>query len=161
MNRHNQVNCCDSLFTEFKFQDLRNASAPNKKGVYVIRIKKEDSSVKEIVEKVKQLVQNFKWELIENYILNRVNRLKSINQCPIIYIGSAGTRKDSKNTLKGRYKEFSGRHTAMYPIWALVYFGWELEFGWKEGENPGDIEGQLKQEYKKRHRNKLPALVKQ
>jgi len=63
--------------------------------------------------------------------------------------------------LKGRYQEFSGRHTAMYPIWALLYFGWELEFGWKEEEDPRNAESKLKQKYAERHNNKLPALVKQ
>jgi hypothetical protein len=24
----------------------------------------------------------------------------------------------------------------MYPIWALLYFGWKLKYGWKECENP-------------------------
>ncbi len=161
MNRHNQVNCCEDLFTEFKFQDLRSASPPNKRGVYVLRVKKEGSSVKEIVEQLKQLVQNLNWTLVENYILNRISRLEKINQCPIIYIGAAGTHKDSKNTLKGRYKEFSMRHTVMYPIWALLYFGWELEFGWREEDDPGNVESQLKQKYIERHKNKLPALVKQ
>lgn len=142
------------------FQDLQSASPPNKKGVYVIRVKKEGICVKEIIEQVKQYVQNLNWKFVENYILNRTDRLKKINQCPIIYIGSAGTRKGSKNTLKGRYKEFSRRHTAMYPIWALLYSGWELEFGWKEEEDdPGRVESQLKQKYTERHKDKLPALV--
>lgn len=160
MNRHNQRDCCKDLFTEFEFQDLRSASPPNKKGVYVIRVKKEGSPVKEMIEQVKPRVQNLNWKFVENYILNRIGRLRKINQCPIIYIGSAGTRKASRNTLKGRYKEFSGRHTAMYPIWALLYFGWELEFGWKEEDAPGNVESQLKQKYTERHKNKLPALVK-
>lgn len=47
----------------------------------------------------------------------------------------------------------------MYPIWALLYFNWELEFEWKVANNPENVESQLKKEYKKRH-NKLPALVK-
>jgi len=161
MNSQNQGGCCNSLFTEFQFQDLQSASPPDEKGVYVIRVKKEGCPVKKIIEIVKQLVQNLKWEFVENYILSRIDRLESITQCPIIYIGSAGTQKGSKNTLKGRYKEFSTRHTAMYPIWALLYFGWELEFGWKEEKNyPKNIETQLKQKYKEKHENKLPALVK-
>jgi len=154
-----KINCCKDLFNEFKFQDLRCASPPNKKGIYVIRIKKEGSSIKEIIEQVKEYVQNLHWKLVENYILNRICRLKKINRCPIVYIGSAGTHKGSRNTLKRRYGEFSKRHTVMYPIWALLYFGWELEFGWKEEDYPGDVESQLKQKYKERHKDKLPALV--
>ena len=161
MDRHIGRDCCEDLFTEFKFQDLRNAFPPNKKAVYVIRVKKEGSSVTKIVEQVKQLVKDINWKLVEKYILNRIGRLEKINQCPIIYIGSAGIYRDSRNTLKGRYKEFSMRHTAMYPIWALLYFGWELELGWEEKDDPGNVESQLKQKYTERHNNKLPALVKQ
>ena len=138
---------------------MRYASPPDKKGVYVIRIKKEGSSTKEIIQQVKECVQNLHWKLVIDYILNRIYRLKKINRCPIIYIGSAGLYKGSKNTLKRRYGEFSRRHTAMYPIWALLYFGYELEFGWKEEDYPGDVEIQLKQEYIERHKGKLPALV--
>jgi hypothetical protein len=64
------------------------------------------------------------------------------------------------NTLKGRYNEFSGRHTAMYPIWVLLYFGWKLEFGWKESDEPSLEEKRLKEKYQNTHQNRLPALVK-
>ena len=57
MNRLDQRDCCKDLFTEFEFQDLRSASPPNKKGVYVIRIKKEGSSVIEIIEQIKQCIK--------------------------------------------------------------------------------------------------------
>jgi len=160
MNRHNQGDCCDDLYTEFEFQDLRSASPPKKRGVYVIRVNKKGRCVTEIVEQVEPLVKSLNWEVVGRYIGDRISRLKEINQCPIIYIGSAGPHQNSKNTLKLRYQEFSGRHTATYPIWALLYFGWELELGWKEEHNPGNAETQLKQEYKQRHNNKLPALVK-
>jgi len=160
MHRHNQENCCAGLYAEFKFEDLRSALLPKKRGIYVIKVRKEGNPAKEIVKPVKQIVENLKWKMVEKHILNRINRLKGINQCPTIYIGSAGYRENSKNTLNNRYKELSGRHTAMYPIWALLYFGWDLEFGWKEESNPKDAECQLKQEYKKKHGDELPALVK-
>jgi hypothetical protein len=69
MNRHKQRHYCDDLFTEFTFQDLRSASPPDKKGVYVIRVKKEGSSVTEIIEQVKQLVQNLNWKLVKTIFL--------------------------------------------------------------------------------------------
>jgi len=159
MNILIQRDCCNKLFDDFMFQDLKSALPPKKKGVYAIRVKQAGVSVKEIYEKLYQLLQKLNWKMIEEKVLSRINRLEKINQCSIIYIGSAGTHKGSKNTLKGRYKEFAGRHTAMYPIWALVYFGWKLEFGWKETENPSQLEDQLKQKYKKLHNDKLPALV--
>jgi len=47
----------------------------------------------------------------------------------------------------------------MYPLWALLYFGWELEYGWVEDEKPAELEETLKRRYRQVHRGKLPALV--
>lgn len=151
--------CCDNIFHDFVFQNIKNASPPNKKGVYAIRIKNRAIKPEEIISKTAKHLEKLEWEMVEEYILNRLKRLENITQCPVIYIGSAGTRENSKNTLKGRYKEFSGRHTAMYPIWALLCFGWELEFGWIEKDNPKKFEDEIKQRYKEKHNNRLPALL--
>jgi hypothetical protein len=45
------------------------------------------------------------------------------------------------------------------PIWALLYFGWELDFGWKADENPKELEKDLKEKYMTRQRRIPPALV--
>ena len=127
----NQWTCCDSLFTEFKFQDLLSAQPPSEKGVYVIRVKIEGVKTNIIVDKTIKLVTGIGWELVKKYVMSRIKRLERIGQCPIIYIGAAGPQPTSKNTLKDRHKEFSSRHTAMYPIWSLLYFGWKLDYGWK------------------------------
>lgn len=47
----------------------------------------------------------------------------------------------------------------MYPLWALLYFDWELEYGWLEDSNPASVEVNLKQSYKQNHAGKLPAIV--
>jgi len=138
---------------------MQNAQPPDNKGVYVIRVKKRGKVVKGMMEEVRRAVENLKWDIVGKRILNRIDRLIRINKCPLIYIGSAGTQEGNRKTLKKRYEEFSGRHTAMFPIWALVYFGWELEFGWKKTKNPRDAEDKLKRKYKKQHGNRLPALV--
>jgi len=106
MNSHNQRDCCSNLFNKFTFENLRNANPPNRRGVYVIRVKKRGVPVEKIITKVAQFVQNLEWELVGKFILNRVSRLENINQCPIIYIGSAGNRRGGQNTLKGRYENF-------------------------------------------------------
>jgi hypothetical protein len=152
--------CCDNLFSGFVFEDLRNANPPEKKGVYVIKIKSEGKPIAEIGGLAKELVRGLNWRMVGDYMLDRISRISKIADCPIIYIGAAGPGKKSKNTLKGRYGDFSGRHTAMYPIWMLLYFGWELEIGWKECKNPKDEENKLKEKYKAQHNN-LPALVRQ
>ncbi|MCD6483902.1 MAG: hypothetical protein J7L47_02185 [Candidatus Odinarchaeota archaeon] len=94
--------------------------------------------------------------MVEEYVVGRVKRLSRIGECPVIYIGSAAPRKGSKNTLKGRYRELSNRHTIMSPYGS--YYGWELEYGWKTCNNPKEEENKLKEKYQKIH-NKLPALV--
>jgi len=158
--------CCLNLFNEFTFEDLTNAKPPGRKGgkkgkgVYVIQIKSRASEAPEvIVRKVKQLVSGLKWKLVEDYVMSRIGRLIKIGPCPVIYIGSAGTQQQSKNTLKHRYAELASRHTAMYPIWALLYFGWKLKYGWKECENPLVEEERIKKRYKDLHQGKSPALV--
>ncbi|MBI3615252.1 MAG: hypothetical protein HY211_01920 [Candidatus Omnitrophica bacterium] len=92
--------------------------------------------------------------------MGRVERIKRIGGCPIIYIGRAGRQNNGKHTLAKRYRNFFGSHTAMFPIWALLYSGWELEYGWLEKENPEFIEAELKQKYRNSHQGRLPALVK-
>ncbi|MEM2941632.1 MAG: hypothetical protein QW304_08820 [Thermoproteota archaeon] len=153
--------CCENLFSGFVFEDIRSANPPEKKGIYVIKIKKKGKPIQEIEEISKNLIKTLNWSLVGDYMLDRVRRINRIEDCPIIYIGAAGPSERSKNTLMGRYKEFSGRHTVMYPIWMLLYFGWELEFGWEVCRNPKDEEAILKEKYKALHNNKLPALVKQ
>lgn len=157
-----QSTCCGNLFNEFTFEDLTNAMPPPRKGVYAVRIKNRSSEAPEsIAGKVEQLVSNLKWKLVEDYIISRISRLKEIRSCPIIYTGSAGTQHASKNTLKHRHAELSSRHTAMYPIWALLYFDWKLEYGWKVCENPSAEEKTIKERYRNLHQGKNPALVKQ
>ena len=156
---NSQGTCCDNLFSGFTFQDIRAASPPESKGVYVIRVKQTGRPVVEIGEQVGEVIQHLRWAIVGKKMLNRVTRLKRIGSCPVIYIGSAGTRRGSKHTLKGRYSDLAGRHTAMYPLWALLYFGWDLDYGWIEEENSASLEESLKHRYRESHRGELPALV--
>ena len=153
------MNCCENRCSTFTFGEIRNASLPPQKGVYVVRIKGRGAPADKIIGETGRLVEELKWPIVANYIMSRINRHKGISECPIIYIGSTGTRSGSKHTLQGRYQDFCIRHTAMYPLWALVYFGWQLELGWLVNQKPDELEDTLKQEYKKDHFGKLPALV--
>ncbi len=156
---YSQENCCNKLFADFKFQNIVDANPPEAKGVYVIRIKKRGkTSIEEMIRRTEKLVSKIGWKMVEEYVIGRVKRLSRIGKCPVIYIGSAAPRKGSKNTLKGRYRELSNRHTIMFPIWVLLYHGWQLEYGWKTCNNPKEEENKLKEKYKKMH-SKLPSLV--
>ncbi|MBS7621430.1 hypothetical protein KEJ32_04895 [Candidatus Bathyarchaeota archaeon] len=112
-----------------------------------------------MIEKTRQLLSSTGWDFVKEFTLSRIERLDKIGNCTIIYLGSTGGQRGSKNTLKGRYREFSLRHTIMYPIWVLLYFNWKLEFGWKISVKPKQKEEELKINYRKLHNGKLPALV--
>jgi len=154
-----QSDCCQYLFEGFTFDEISRAQPPNKKGVYCIKIQKRGTSTDEIEKNIGSYISNLHWEMVQEYLLDRVHRIHNISECPIIYIGSAGTNAMSKHTLAGRYQDFKKRHTVQYPIWALLYFGWELQYGWKISDNPAETESQLKEQYRTRHNGKLPALV--
>jgi hypothetical protein len=154
-----ETNCCNRLFSDFKFEDIRRSLPPKKKGVYIIRVKHIGTPPQKVVEQVKQVILALNWPLVGEKMLDRVKRIERVNQCPVIYIGAAGSQSSSKYTLHGRYKDFAGRHTAMYPLWALLYFGWELEYGWIEDESPATAESKLKERYKQEHGGSLPAFV--
>ena len=153
-------NCCNGLFDAFEFTRFQDAKPPKRKGVYVIRIHQRGTPVGEVHEKAIGLAGSIGWDVAGRFLCSRFDRLLAIGDCPTIYIGSAGTYAGSKNTLKGRYLEFSRRHTAQYPVWALLSSGWELQYGWMiVDDHPGTAEEALKERYRKAHGGRLPAPV--
>ena len=152
--------CCNGLFDAFEFTRFQDAKPPKRKGVYVIRIHRRGTPVEEVHDKAIGLAGSIGWDVAGRFLRSRLGRLSKIGDCPTIYIGSAGTHAGSKNTLHGRYLELATRHTAQYPIWALLSSGWELQYGWMVvGEHPGTAEEDLKEQYQKAHGGRLPALV--
>ena len=60
---HNQKNCCNKLFTDFKFQNIMDADPPEAKGVYVIRIKKRGKTlIEEMIRRTEKLVSKIGWK---------------------------------------------------------------------------------------------------
>ena len=152
--------CCNGLFDAFEFTRFQDAEPPKRKGVYVIRIHRRGTPAEEVHDKAIALAESIGWDVADRFLCSRFDRLSKIGDCPTIYIGSAGTYAGSKNTLKGRYLELATRHTAKYPIWALLSSGWELQYGWMiVDDNPGDVEAALKERYQETHGGNLPALV--
>ena len=147
---------CDQLFSMIQWQDLtvlKKQDFPETKGVYVIRINKQGKPIEQIISQARKFVNKLNWSEFEEFFLNRIRRLERIGDCPIIYIGAA------PKSIKSRYDDLCGkRHTAFYPILALLFADWKLDFGWIEDDNPLVREKWLKQQYCKIH-GKLPALV--
>jgi hypothetical protein len=154
--------CCNGLFDAFEFTRFQDAKPPKRKGVYVIRIHQRGTPVGEVHEKAIGRARSIGWDVAGRFLRSRLDRLLAIDDCPTIYIGSAGTHAGSKNTLHARYLEFATRHTAQYPIWALLSSGWELQYGWMiVDDHPGTAEEALKERYQEAHGRRLPALVNQ
>lgn len=147
--------CGLDLFWDFTFEDLTGAKPPDAKGVFVIQVRKPGMPPDEIMDALESHPWHLGGEKAEKNLLKRIGRIQNIGDCPILYIGSA----EGKKTLSGMYRELSRRHTARFPIRALMHFGWELDFGWKVDDNPRDLEAELKEKYLNRGRRALPALV--
>jgi hypothetical protein len=150
---------CSNLFKGFHFQVLQKAEPPKQKGIYVIRVVERGEDPQAIITSINEVLGKIDWPLVSMKVENRLSRILKINDCPYIYIGAAGPNPKSKFTLLGRYKDFAGRHTIMFPTWALLYFGWKLEYGFLEGQDSGGLERSLKSKYVHDHGGKLPALV--
>jgi len=43
-----------------------------------------------------------------------------------------------------RYRDLAHRHTAQYPLWTLLYFGWEPEYGWNVSDEQKALEAAWK-----------------
>jgi len=67
-------------------------------------------------------------------------------------------------SIRSKYRDLAGRrHTALYPVLALLLAGWKLDYGFKttsSREEAMELERRLKEEYIKVH-GRLPALVKE
>jgi hypothetical protein len=151
--------CGMDLFADFTFEDITKANPPEEKGVYVIKIKKRGLPPDEIISQLTTNIAGLRWQLVQDYLTSRIARITNITGCPVIYLGSAGTNKKSRHTLAGRYRDLASRHPVQFPVWALLYSGWELEYGWKVSDEPKEMEVELKKEYRKRRKGRLPALV--
>ena len=148
---------CDPIFADFEWENLVSLGKeelPPLKGVYAIRIRKRGKPIERLIPRACKFVGAVEWPTFENHVVNRLERLKKITECPVIYIGAAPT------SLQSRYMDLCGRrHTAFYAIIALLFVGWELYFRWKEDREPLHRERQLKKKYSSIHAN-LPAIVR-
>jgi len=146
--------CGLDLFWDFVFDDITRAKPPDTGGVYVIQVRKPGIPPDEIMKNLESHPGHLAGGKGKENLLKQTGRIQNIGDCPILYIGSAAGKK----TLSGMHRELNRRHTARFPIRALLSSGWELDFGWKATENPGEAEAELKERYLNRGRRSPPAL---
>ena len=151
--------CGLDLFWDFTFEDITAAYPPDAKGVYVIQVRKPGLPPDEIMKSLESQPGLLEGEKARESLLKRIGRIQNIGDCPILFIGSSGARAGDRPTLKTRYRDLTRRHTARFPVRALLRFGWELDFGWKATENPRELEAELKEKYLNRGRRAPPALL--
>ena len=159
MHANHPDSVCATTFDSFTYQPLQAASPPASKGVYVIRISRPGAPIPDVFRASKAAIERLRWPMVEKHAVSRLDRVARIADCPILDIGSAGTAESSKHTLKGRYEDFGGRHTIMFPLWSLLFHEWELEYGWVADSAAAQLEIRLKSRYRDIHEGKLPALV--
>ncbi|MHA1594593.1 MAG: DUF7664 domain-containing protein [Candidatus Baldrarchaeia archaeon] len=155
------VNCkCDTLFCGFLWHELSTLKAhdlPKEPGVYVIRIIKKGEETEKAKHKLEDVISKTNWKELISYVNSRLNRITRIENCPVIYIGST-------SDIRTRYRDLAGiRHTAFFPILALLLCGWELDYGFKTVPSKKDakhLEDELKRKYEDLH-GMLPALVEE
>lgn len=156
------MNCiCDPLFTGFRWRDLNSFSLDEIKpetGVYAIRYNSKGLDIDQTIQKTKDFFIKAQWGSLNDYVFNRLDRLRSIVDCPILYIGSAPSI--DAGGLKSRYKDLCGRrHTIFYPVLALLVAGWNLQWGRNKTVKPKMVEKELVDSYREIH-GVYPALLR-
>ena len=158
---------CDYLFNGFRWGELvgiRARDLPNEPGVYVIRVIERGLNVESTISYLNDVLGRTKWYEFLRYVNSRLNRLRRIGDCPVIYIGSTSGLRGvgAKSSIRSRYVDLAGRrHTAFFPILALLLAGWRLDYGFKTTNSHSEakeLEERLKKEYREIH-GALPALV--
>ena len=114
--------CGMDLFTDFTLEDITKANPPDKKGVYVIKVKKRGMPPDGIISRLTTPIAGHHWEMVQAYLASRIARITNITGCPVICLGSAGTGHTSRHTPAGRYRDLAGRHMAQYPLFCPAVF---------------------------------------
>ena len=139
---------CDDILKDFLWHELsalRASDLPNKPGVYVIRVIDRGEDLVNAKLKLSKIVMDTGWNELIKYVESRLVRLLRIKSCPLIYIGST-------DSIKSRFKDLAGiRHTAFFPILALLLSRWRLDYGFKTASSKKEaayLEEELKAKYR-------------
>ena len=153
-----EQNCSLDIFNDFKYQDIRRAQPPEKPGVFIIKVRKRGTDECDISNEFMGDINKIKWEAMQNSFSYRLDKIGEMSNCPILYIGHAGTNSESRQTLAGKYRELAYCHQTQYYVWALLKYNWKLDFGWKVNDYPKKYAAELKTEFVKHH-GQMPLMI--
>ncbi|GEM_PF-4615753 len=71
----------------------KSKTNPQNKGVYVIRVRKRGKAIEEAISRLEAFLNESNWFPLMEHVSDRINRLKNIGNCPLIYIGAAPSAK--------------------------------------------------------------------
>jgi hypothetical protein len=150
--------CGLDIFDDFNYQDIRNAHPPEKPGVFVIKVRMGGIDECDISNDLMGEIDKIKWKTMHYAFSHRLDQIVHMSNCPIFYIGYAGTNSKSRQTLAGKYRELAYCHPTQYYVWALLKYNWKLDFGWKVCDNPKKYAAELKTKFVKHH-GQMPLMV--
>ncbi|RLE67503.1 MAG: hypothetical protein DRJ43_07325 [Thermoprotei archaeon] len=153
---------CDEVFREFWWSELTRIDPrrlPREPGVYAIRVLERGRDPLYVYDEAMKWLNKTRWSALISYAGRRLRRLRRIGECPVIYIGATTGRRGH---IRSRYRDLAGvRHTALFPILALLLAGWRLEYGYtitKSSKEAKELEKRIKDQYRSVH-GRPPALV--
>jgi len=147
--------CGLDIFNDFTYKDIAHAKPPKKPGVFVIKTRKSGTDEIDINDQLIGNFSNIKWKRMHHTFETRLDKIVHMSNCPILYIGSTGT---GRQTLATRYEDLAYCHPITFSLWALLQNNWKLDFGWKETENPRQYAKELKKMYVKHH-GQMPMIT--
>ena len=153
-----EQNCSLDIFNDFKYQDIKSAHPPEKPGVFVIKVRKRGTDEIDISNELEGDLYEIKWKAMRYALSHRLDQIVHMSNCPILYIGHAGTNSESRQTLAGKYRELAYCHPTQYYVWALLKYNWKLDFGWKVNDYPKKYAAELKTEFVKHH-GQMPLMI--
>jgi len=152
---------CADIVSRFRFSTNLAADGPTippkEDGGYGISVTRRGLPVREIMEAASSFCALLPWPRLQRSLSAQINRLSMIGTCDLVYLGKGG---GSTNKLYGRWDQLTWSHPTTLPLAALLYFGWQLKFGWMACANPLEMEKSLKIAYRQTHDNRLPPLMK-
>jgi len=132
--------CGMDLFTDFTLEDITKATLPEEKGVYIIKITKRGLPPDEIIRQLTTRIAGLRWEMVEAFLTSRIARISNLTGCRSSTSAQQVRAKRAGTRLRGGTGILRAAIRHSIRSFALLSFGWELEYGWKVSDKPKELE---------------------